>query len=144
MTLEFRKASKVLGTEAGYYFKGVLLNRYKSEAIKILRERIEKAGSEVGDKSRTNWEKGVEVLPDEAKVIYEEYESHKRRTNKIHEKKKPYYRELHKRVLKRSLVTLQEQIRMKEMRKAEDMKDWDNSIQALKDKMAEVKKELTK
>lgn len=142
MSLEFRKANKVLGIEIGYFFKGEFLNRYKSEAIKILRERIEKAGSEIGDKSRTNWEKGKEFLPDEAKVIFEEYKKSKRKTEKTHEKKKLYYQEIHKRVLKRSLITLQEKIRMKEIRKAERIKDWDNSIQEIKDKMAEVEKEL--
>jgi hypothetical protein len=139
--LEFKKLSRILGIECGYYFKGKLLSRYKTESIKILRERIEKAGSEIGDKSISSWEKGMKALPDEAQVIMEEYEKSKRKTDKTYDKKKPYYKELHKRAIKHSILTLNERIRMKELRKIEVIKDFDKSIQEIKDKINILEKE---
>jgi hypothetical protein len=140
--LEFRKESKILGVKCGYYFKGEFLSRYKTEAIRMLRERIEHAGSQVGDCSQTNWEKGIKALPDEAKVIFDEYQKAKKKTDSTHNKKKPYYKELHKRGLRRSLITLSDRIRMKEMRKSEIIQGFDKEIQEIKKQMVEVEKEL--
>jgi hypothetical protein len=135
---QFRKLSKRTGTQAGYYFKGEFLGRYYFKALQILRERIEDAGSKIGDKSRTNWEKGMEICPDEWQVIHEEYQKGVVRTNKIHEKKKPYYAEIHKRVIARSLITWKSRLEMKERRKQEVMQDYDGAIQEIKDKIKEI------
>lgn len=110
MELEFKKKSKILGILEGYYFKGELLSRYKTEAIKILRERIETAGSKVGDKSKTNFEKGMEICKDEWQIIHDEFEKCSLKVQKTYDKKKPYYVKIHRRVLERKINTLKNRI----------------------------------
>lgn len=125
MSLEFKRANKVLGQICGYYFKDEFLSRYKSEAIQILRARVERAGN-------GKFENGKALCPDEWKVIHEEYERSKRATKKTYTKKKPYFQLLHKRALKHSLLTLQEKLKWKEKRRNEIVKDLDTDIEKIK------------
>jgi hypothetical protein len=142
MMFEFKKQNKILGIGCGYYFKDVFLSRYKTEAIRILRNRIEEAGSKVGDRSKSSWEKGQLELPDEAKVLKDEWLKGEERTRKTHAKKKQFYKEIHKRVLKRKIVTLQERIRLKEERKIFISERFDIEIQSLKDEIAKLEEAL--
>jgi hypothetical protein len=115
--LIFKKFSKRLGILRGYYFKEEFLSNYKTEAIKILRDRIEKAGSEIGDMSRNAWEKGQEILPDEFSIIKQEFEKITERTRRTHEKKKPYYEMLKKRQIEREIFKLSQRIEYLENKK---------------------------
>jgi predicted N-acyltransferase len=106
----FKKRSKILGIVEGYYFKGEFLSRYKTEAIKILRNRVETAGSKIGDKSKLDIEKGKEICKDEWQVVHDEYEKATLKNQKTHEKKKPYFAKINQRVLERRIVTLNNKI----------------------------------
>lgn len=131
MELEFRKKSKLKGIECGYYFKGELLSRYKTEAIEILRKRIEKAGQ--GD-----FLKGKEFLPDEYNVINQEYLKWEERTNKNYNKKKFYYDKLHINCLKHRLLTLQNKIDMQKSRKSQIEQIFTDRINALEKEKEEI------
>jgi hypothetical protein len=98
--LEFKRQQRLKGIERGYYFKGELLSKLKTEAINILRKKVEEAG-------QGNWEKGKEILPDDANILNEEWQKSNDRTKKIEEKKKPYYEQMHINSLKHQILTLQ-------------------------------------
>jgi hypothetical protein len=134
VSLEFRKKSKLKGVVEGYYFKGKLLSRYKTEAIDILRKRVEQAGK--GD-----FMKGKELLPDEYSVINQEWLKGEERTKKIHIKKKPYYDRLHINSLKHQLLHLQNKIEnliSKRSKSEQEYNDRINAIESEKEKMMGV------
>jgi len=70
--------------DRGYYFKGELLSRYKSEAFKIIRKRIEEAGN-------GSFLEGKEILKDEAKLLFNRMEDMNKVIKKTEESKKEYY-----------------------------------------------------
>lgn len=138
MEYEFKKQSKILGIERGYYFKGEFLSRYNTEAIAILRKRIEEAGNKVGDMSRTSWEKGREVCPDEWKVVHREWKKSTEKNKKTHEKKKPYYEKIHKRVLERKINTLKHKIDDVEARKKHYCLECDERIKEINKEIEQI------
>jgi hypothetical protein len=131
MGLEFRKKSKLKGIECGYYFKGELLSRYKTEAILILRKRVEEAG-------KGNFLKGKEFLPDEWQVIHNEWEKAEERTNKTNIKKKPYWDKLHINSLKHKLLTLDNKIELQKSRKSQIEQIFTDRINALEKEKEEI------
>lgn len=139
---KFKKESKILGVSAGYYFKGEFLSRYQNEAIKILRGRIEEAGSKVGDSSKTNWEKGKEILKDEFEVIDTAFRLCTMRIKKTHDKKKPYYAKIHRRVLERKIETLKNRIWDVDERLARINNEFQNKKLNLLKEIEEIEKQL--
>jgi len=111
--LSFKKKSVLNNIECGYYFKGELLSRYKTQALQILRERIEKAGSQVGDMSQTNFEKGMKVLPDEYAIVHQHYLESTEKNRKTKEKKKVYYATMRRARLESDIAYLQQLMQSK-------------------------------
>jgi hypothetical protein len=126
MELEFRKLSKLKGVERGYYFNNKLLSRYKTEAIAMLRKRIEDAGH--GD-----W-----VLPEEAEAITIEYNKATEKTRKTHEKKKPIYAQMHISSLKNRISFLENWIERLELRKKDVGKIFDDKIEEKRKEQQEI------
>jgi pyruvate/2-oxoacid:ferredoxin oxidoreductase alpha subunit len=131
MNFQFQKENKILGVKCGYYFKGEFLSRYKNEAIQILRDRVEKSAN--GD-----WEKAKEFCSDEYKVIHAEWKKGTAKNKKTYEKKKPYYKKIHERTIVTSIANLKHRLEMKEQRKQEVMKDFDDSILEIINKIQEL------
>lgn len=139
---EFKKGNKILAISCGYYFKGKLLSRYKSEAIAILRKRIEDGGNRIGDLSRDTWEKGKEACPDEWQVIHEEYEKSKTKTNRTREKKQPYFDKIHERVIARKIKTLTLKIEDVKTRKLSYCIDCDERIKEIQTEIQQLNQRI--
>lgn len=118
-SLEFKKKNRFLGIVCGYYFKGVLLSRYKTEAIEILRSRVDNLSEDNRNKT------------DEWKVITEEYEKSCEKTRKTHEKKQGYYKKIGERVRLRKIEGLKFRIQDVRERKEKVMQDFDSRINKL-------------
>lgn len=138
MKLEYVKGSKVLGMATGYYLGNEYLSKHKNEAITILRMRIEKAGDEVGDRSRTAWEKGKELCPEEWEAVNIEFQKVRERVAKINEKKKPYYAKMNERVTERRITNLNERINYLEEKKKRIILDIDDKINLIKEEIKEA------
>jgi len=138
MKLEYVKGSKVLGMATGYYFGSEFLSKHKNEAITILRMRIEKAGDEVGDRSRTAWEKGKEVCPEEWEAVRLEFLKVRERVAKINEKKKPYYAKMNERAVERRITNLQERINYLEEKKKKIILEIDDKINLIKEEIKDA------
>ena len=114
--------------EKGYYFKGEFLSRYKTEAIRILRERVEGLSIEERDKT------------DEWKIIHQEYLKSIERTKKINKTKQPYYKKQRERIIKRKIILLKEKINYLEWMKKEKMKEFDERIILIKNEITKLEK----
>lgn len=145
--MEFKKKSKRFGIQAGYYFKGEFLSRYKTEAIEILRNRIEKAGKETGDMSRDVWDKGKEVLPDVWEAIHHEWKLGKIKTDKSNIKIQEWRERERIKKIPYQIEIIKQEIKMEQMKMREKMNDIKEfyegriKIQEEKIKQLEIKNE---
>lgn len=121
--LEFIKQKKRLGIfkPTGYYFKGEFLNRYKFDALSILRKRVEHLSEKERNKT------------DEWKVIHQEYIKSCERTEKTRKAKESYYAKLNQRTRQRRIVRLNEKI--------QDLRERQNQVfQSFEDRIKGIEK----
>jgi len=139
MELIFIKQKKSQGIyeETGYYFKKEFLSRYKTKAIKILRERVLKAGK--GD-----FDKGKNIARDEWEVIHQEYLKSVEATKKTNITKKPYWAKQRIRVFRNKTNRLLEKARYLEEKKQDEIKDYDERIRLVLKEKEEIEKYLEK
>jgi hypothetical protein len=121
--LVFKKRNKILGISCGYYFKDILLSRYKNLAIQTLRMRVENLPEEERNKT------------EEWKVVTEECLKSCERTKKIHEHKQGYYRKIGERVRLRKIEALKFRIQDTRERKEKVISDYDSRINKLQEEI---------
>lgn len=111
---EFKKKSKVLGIECGYYFKGEFVSRYKTKAMEILRARIKELSDD--EKKKT----------DELKVLNQEYLKQTEKNKKTYVKQLAFHKRIREAQKPARILKLKAEIELWKSRMNERIKDVQN------------------
>jgi predicted N-acyltransferase len=137
--LKFIKQKKSQGIyeETGYYFGDEFLNRYKSKAIEILRNRIIKAGN--GD-----FNSGKDKAKKEWEVVHTEYLKSIEAIKKTNRTKKPYWNKLNQLTIKNKINRLKEKSVYLKERKKDIVKDFDDRIKLIEKDIVKLREQIKK
>ncbi len=124
--LEMKKGSKTLGIQRGYYFKGEFVARLQSEALVILRKRVEHL-PEIERNETDEW-----------KIIHAQYLKMVTKAEHTHKAKQPYYAKIGERAKKTKIFHLEERIKEFNRKKFESLEELDQKIKELQSQVDEL------
>lgn len=130
-----QKKSKGIYDETGYYLNGKFLDRYKSNAIEILRDKITKAGN-------GSFEEGKNKAKAEWEAVNKEYIKSCEATEKIRQTKKPYWDKLKILTLRNKISRLKEKIDWINERKQNLINEFEEKIVRINNEIEKIEERI--